>query len=766
MVALMAYAILLPRELFHDPASTVVYDRDHRLLGARIAADDQWRFPPCRTVPEKFTRALIAFEDRYFFLHPGVNPGSLLRAAWQNIQEGRIVSGGSTITMQVIRLSRKGKPRTVGEKLLEVILATRLELKYSKSSILAMYASYAPFGGNVVGLDAASWRYYGIPAEALSWAGAATLAVLPNNPALIHPGRNRELLRQKRDRLLDLLLDRGELDTLTWRLALAEELPGPPLPLPSKAPHVVDRMTATQPGTTAIITIDGYLQEHVNAIIARHSGRHGLNGIHNAAALVLSVPSGEVLAYTGNVPGKAHGNDVDVIRSIRSPGSLLKPVLFAAMLDDGAMLPGTLLPDIPTIISGYSPQNFSMTYEGAVPAFRALERSLNIPAVRMLREYQYDRFHALLTRMGITTLNRPPGHYGLSLILGGAGMTLWDICGLYAGMSRTLLYYLEYAGYAPRRNIHPPALLTDSAEIVSGPTGDPSLSAGAIYLTFEALLDVNRPEEESGWEYFTSARRIAWKTGTSFGFRDGWAVGTTPEYVVGVWVGNADGEGRTGLTGIETAAPIMFEIFGIMPPTGWFTPPYDELEKAAVCRNSGHIASPLCPEKDSILILRRGLNTAPCPYHKTVHLDKEARYRVSAGCESLADIHTEVWFILPPALEWYYKAKNPLYRELPPIRRDCQGSTEISMLGFIYPEPDSRIYIPVGIDGTPGEAVFEVAHREPGTRLYWHIDKEFTGTTRYYHRMAARPGKGDHTLRVVDEYGNQAAIRFRVESEK
>jgi penicillin-binding protein 1C len=755
-----------PALLFDDPSGTVLLDQHGELLGARIADDGQWRFPPSEQVPEKFHKAILLFEDRYFHYHPGVNPFSLVRATWQNIKSRSIVSGGSTLTMQVIRLSRKGKPRTITEKMLEMVLALKLEMRHSKQEILAMYAGHAPFGGNVVGLDAAAWRYFGLPAGSLSWAETAALAVLPNAPALIHPGRNRGLLLQKRDRLLLKLLNEDIIDSLTYRLSLQEPLPGAPVPLPRAAPHLLDRLSLDGPGKSILTSVDARLQEKVSEVVDRYSSSFSLNGVHNAAALVLRVGTGEALAYVGNVAGEGHANDVDIIHALRSPGSLLKPLLFAAMLEESSLLPNTLLPDIPTIISGYSPKNFDRKYEGAVPAKRALEKSLNVPAVKMLQEYTYERFYHLLEKMGITTLANPPDYYGLSLILGGAEMSLWEMCGMYASMSRILGHYYPHDGKYDKNDIHPPVCLKDplGPEPVFLP--QKPLSAASIYLTFEALLEVNRPEQEAGWEYFSSTRRIAWKTGTSFGFRDGWAIGTTPDYVVGVWVGNADGEGRPGLTGVTTAAPVMFEIFDALPSTGWYDKPYDELERAAVCRKSGHLKSEWCTEWDSLWICRQGLSTGPCPYHHLLHTDPLGKYRLNYDCARPGEMTARSWFVLPPVMEWYYKMTDPSYKELPPFKEGCQPDQDIPMMEFIYPENSSRIYIPVELDGTPGDAIFELAHRKHMKKVFWHLDEDYFATTLHSHQVAVRPGKGNHLLKVVDEDGYQAEVFFTVESDK
>ncbi|MDR2786512.1 MAG: penicillin-binding protein 1C, partial [Treponema sp.] len=513
---LLIFALSLPDPLFNAPYSPVLYGRKGELLGARVARDGQWRFPPGERVNEKFAGALLEYEDRRFRYHPGIDPAALCRALIQNIRAGRVVSGGSTLTMQTIRLSRQSSRREAGlpfrrtllEKAVEAVLALRLEIALSKDEILALYAAHAPFGGNVVGLEAASWRWFGRPADDLSWAEAATLAVLPNSPSLVHPGRNRELLREKRDALLDRLASRGRIDRETLDLARAEALPAEPLPLPQLAPHLLSRIIAERgvsgQGAPSRIdtTLDGAMQEQADRIMNRRAGRFAANGIMNGACLVMDTRSGEVRAYVGNVRS-AEAADVDIVSSPRSSGSILKPFLFAAMLDSGDILPSSLVSDIPTRVGSYSPENITRNYLGAVPAGAALARSLNIPAVRSLRRYGVGRFARLLRTLGVTTLFRPDDEYGLPLILGGAEVTLWDMAGLYAGLARTSL--LPFAGEsrffpaafypgsppeAPEKTAGTPADASARAvakTAANAPEGSRPCSPGAAWLTLEAL---------------------------------------------------------------------------------------------------------------------------------------------------------------------------------------------------------------------------------------------------------------------------------------
>jgi penicillin-binding protein 1C len=761
----LVYYLILPSKLFSDPFSTVLEDRQGKLLGALIAADGQWRFPEGEAVPEKFKEALIAFEDKRFYNHPGVDVLALGRALRQNFQVGKIISGGSTLTMQVIRLSRKNQSRTYFEKLVEMILATRLEWRYSKNEIINLYAAHAPFGGNVVGLEAACWRYFGRDASQMSWSEAALLAVLPNNPSLIHPGRNRDQLKAKRDRLLLKLLEKGKLDSLTWELSVAEPLPEHPLALPKAAPHLLQRLVKDGYDQQRVqSTLIECWQEQVSAVIARHHQLLKGNQVFNAAALVVEIKTGNVLAYVGNAPaGADHGEEVDVVMARRSTGSILKPFLYAALLDDGKLLPHMLVPDIPTVINGFAPKNFSKQYDGAVPAHQALIRSLNVPAVNELMEYRYERFYELLKNIGITTLHQPPDHYGLSLILGGAEGTLWDITGAYASLARTLNNYFESPGgnRYHRSDFHPPTYVP-LPDIPSGYRDEHSwLSAASIYLTFDALQEVYRPGEETGWKNFYSSKKIAWKTGTSHGLRDAWAVGVNGDYAVGVWAGNADGEGRPGLTGTESAAPIMFDIFSLLPGNTWFQLPRSEGVSIAVCKRSGMRATELC-EAEQQWVTEAALESMPCRYHKKVHLAMDMRHRVHSNCEAVSRIKTVSWFVLPPVQEYYYKSKNIGYQPLPPFRSDCANPATFPSMELIYPKADAKIFIPRELDGTLGSTLFEVAHRNNKASIYWHLDGDYISTTRGTHRLALNPPPGAHTLTLVDENGEVLERKFWV----
>lgn len=748
----LAYAFCLPRKLFDKPVCAVLDSGDGALMGARIAADGQWRFPAIDTVPDKFATAIITYEDKRFRRHHGVDPLAVGRAIRLNARSGEVRSGASTITMQVIRLSRGARKRSIGEKAIEAILATRLEMRCSKNKILALYASNAPFGGNVVGLEAAAWRYFGRPADELSWGESAMLAVLPNAPSLIHPGKNRERLLEKRNTLLDKLCEAGKIDADECALAKSEPLPEKPCPMPDIAYHYLESQRAAGGDRLYRSSLDYGLQMRSEEVLARHAQNFVTNEVYNIAAVILDVHTGEPLAYCGNVRGgvAGHGYDVDVVTAPRSSGSTLKPFLYAAMLDEGSILPRMLISDTPFHYKDFTPNNFSHTFDGAVPACDVIRRSLNVPSVRMLHEYGIENFITVLKELGLSTVNRGAETYGLSLILGGAEVTLRDIAGAYRRMALKLNDY---------SSPHPEA---SKAEAIP-------LSAGAIWCTFDVLSEVSRPEEEGDWQYFNSTRKVAWKTGTSYGNRDAWAVGTTPDYVVAVWVGNCDGVGRPLLTGVGYAAPVMFDLFSLLPSTGWFDCPEMDLEEVATCPESGHPISEIClmghpgAVADTVLAPATRRKPAVCPYHRIIHLSPDGSCRVDSDVCSVSEMQTVSWFVLPPAQEWYYMQSHSGYRQLPPLHPDCQGASGSGLLEIIYPQSGMVLSAPVALDSRSRGIVFSAAHGDPDATLYWHLDGDYLGLTAHgEHKVKAVPEPGPHTLTVTDPNGNNASVRFTV----
>jgi penicillin-binding protein 1C len=535
---------------------------------------------------------------------------------------------------------------------------------------------------------------------------------------------------------------------MDYDLALSENLPSVPLPLPQIAPHLVSYFYNKHKGEKWVSTIDKNLQLQVEDVLNRWQYEFSANDIHNIAALVIDVKTNQVIAYCGNTQFQENtfGNQVDIIQSNRSTGSILKPFLYCAMLQDGEILPNTLLPDIPVNINGFSPQNFSLQYEGAISASEAVNRSLNVPLVSMLRKYSVPKFYSFLKTNGIADLPQPSDHYGLSLILGGAEAKLGDVSGAYANMARILLgmtpaHYSLYIEEEPK-------------------TSNCTFERGAVYQVFNCLTEVNRPEQID-WKMLPSMQKIAWKTGTSYGFRDAWAVGITPRYVVGVWVGNASGEGRPNLTGAKTAGPVMFDIFDLLPSSRWFDAPSGEFIEVEICRQSGHLRGRFCNDIDTVLICNKGLHTAPCTYHISVNLTPDRRFRVYEHCAKTNASIQENWFIIPPAWAWYYQQRHPDYKSLPPLLPDC-GADGWHTMQFIYPQSNTTIYPQKQLDGSMGDITFELAHSNRRTTVFWHIDNEYITSTTDFHKLSVKLSVGNHTVTAVDSEGNSTSCRVVV----
>lgn len=743
----------MPCRLFSDVSySTVVEDRNGQLIGARISQDQQWRFPLQDSLPEKYVKCLVRFEDKGFYHHLGVSPSAIARAVKQNIEAGRIKSGASTITMQVARMDRK-KERTFGQKLIEAFEAIHIEAQYSKQEILQLYAAHAPYGGNVVGFPAGCWRYLGHNGSNLSWGEAATMAVLQNSPSMINLAKKRPLLMEKRNRLLKSLYESGDISKGDYELAIQEPLPSHPNKIPSAAPHLVEWYAKKNYGKYVRTTVDLNIQKDVEAIAKRRNEELRVRGTNDLAVVVIDVKSGEVIAYCGNAntDRQRAGVHVDVARSRRSSGSLLKPLLYCAALQDGYILPNTLLPDIPVNINGFRPHNYDMDFRGAVPASEALSKSLNVPNVMLLRDYGIDHFIEVLRRCGLRTINRGSDVYGLSLILGGAEVTLLDITRAYAKMGRNYEYSVTYRDNkfdnpGEVEGFEKSFFLTDKA---------------ALFHTIDAMKRVERADHLDIYKV-SGHREIAWKTGTSYGARDAWSVGFDNRYAVGVWAGNAEGNGVAEQTGVHTASPIMFDVFNLLTYSKkngqkWFSNlKVSDGVEIKICPQSGMIAGLECPNYITQVMPLNGFKSNVCKYHHVVKVSEDGNYRVNGIEESSVDL---TYFTLPANMEYYYKKSHPDYVTLPPYRNAFVGEKSKSSLGFIYPQNGSIVSC-VGKSSDKDKGVlFELAHKRPMTEVFWFIDGQYLSSTVGEHKLQIEMEEGKHKISVVDENGDKAEVR-------
>jgi penicillin-binding protein 1C len=763
MIVLIAFIFCLPNKLFNDPYSTVINDKHGNLLNAKIANDGQWRFPMSDSIPQRFEACLINFEDKRFHNHIGIDLLAIAEAAKVNFKSNKVKRGGSTLTMQLMRLSRKGKDRNAFNKIIEMTMALRFELSHSKKEIVNLYASHAPFGRNVVGLEAASWRYFGKKSSQLSWAESAVLAVLPNAPSLIHLSKNRDLLVKKRNRLLHSLLKENIITDEEYNLSLLESIPPAPLDLPSVTPHLMASLPKIDNSSKCITsTIDRSIQTMADQVLNMHYESNKQEEIANGAVLILDTQSGEVLAYIGNTD-QSNEKYVDMVMAKRSSGSILKPILFAAQQDAGQLTPHQLIHDIPVNLNGFTPQNFDRKYRGAVNADDALAQSLNVPFVLALKEYGVQKFIHDLQKLKISSINKSDSHYGLSLILGGAEVSLWEMCGAYAYMGRCLSNFKTHQGKYNYYDLHGPKIAIknlDGKKLSFEPT---VLSAGAIFTTFEALTKLQRPDEDGNWQYFNSSSKIAWKTGTSFGHKDAWAIGVTPKYTIGVWIGNASGEGRAGLTGATKAAPVLFDLFNRLRYCQWFEKPWDALQKTSICKHSGHLASPYCTDLDTSYIASSSQSHQLCPYHKNIFTNQQKTERIAPDCCQCEGLVSS-WFELPPTCAYYYKNHHPEYQNLPPYSHACNelNTQSNKPIDIIYPSPQAKVYLPKNMDNVKENLIVKATTMYLDTKLFWHIDDQYLGTTLGEHTLPMNSEIGEHKLSITDELGNRVVRRFWV----
>jgi penicillin-binding protein 1C len=548
--------------------STIVVDRDGKLLRAYLTTEGRWRLPATRNdVDPRFLEALLSYEDKRFYYHRGVDPLALMRAAYQLATQGHIVSGGSTITMQVARLMEPRAKRSVYAKLHEAVRALQLEWALSKDEILSLYLTLAPYGGNLEGIRAASLAYFGKEPRRLTLGETALLVALPQSPELRRPDRYPGAAKRARDRVLDRIAGRGLYSAAEIIHAKEEPVPNERKPMPLSAPHSADEATALSPKEKVLrLTIDGFLQRTLEKLARERA--QSLGPDLSVAIVVIDNASGEVLARVASPDyfDLRRAGQVDLTRAVRSPGSALKPFIYGIGFEDGLIHPETLIEDRPIHYGNYAPENFDLTYQGTVTVRRALQLSLNTPAVAVLDEVGPSRLIARLAQAGAPLVLPKSEAPGLALGLGGVGVRLMDLTMLYAGLARQgtvapLIEQLGQAPQAPKRLIEPVA----------------------AWYVGNVLLGTPPPENAAGG-------RIAFKTGTSYGYRDAWALGFDGKHTIGVWAGRPDGAPVVGLGGRVTAAPILFDAFARLGTT---RQPLPRAPKGVLIASSAKLPPPL-----------------------------------------------------------------------------------------------------------------------------------------------------------------------------
>jgi penicillin-binding protein 1C len=751
-----------PWESLRRPPAVIVEDRAGEPLRFFLPADQRWRFPvELADLPSELPRALVASEDRRFWDHPGVDPVAVARAAWSNLRSGEVVSGASTIPMQIARMAEPG-PRTLPSKIRESFRALQLERRFSKEELLEIYLNLTPYGGNVEGVGAAAWFYFGKDPDQLSLGEIALLTALPRSPVRYDPTLHPRTALAARDRVLHQLAGRGVFTSKEIEDALLQPLPSSRRKPSFAAPHFSEMVAAQVPSETRPrTTLDRGIQRIVEEAVRARIGELRDSGIGNAAVVVIENESRAVRALAGSAGflETYFDGQVNGVTARRSPGSTLKPFLYGMAMDQGRVVPATYLLDVPTDFSGYVPENYDDRYRGRVTVREALILSLNACSVRLLSEVGLSELHRLLLRGGLSTLDKGADHYGLPLILGAGEVTLLDLTNLYASLAEGGVHrpFRVLEKEAPKnRSVEP---ITSSARL---------LSPESARILTEILMDVRRPDFPEAWDLTVGVPAVAWKTGTSYGHRDAWAVGYSRRYTIGVWVGNFDGRPRQGIAGSQHAGPLLFDLFRAIEPGGDapVRPEGLNLDRIEVCADSHELPGPFCPRRIKVTYLPGRSRFASCALHQRVLVDSETGELLASGdCLRTRPHEFRLLTVHPPELIAWWRSQGTTVACLPPVSPECRGIPAGEPPKIV--SPDATTPYRLRRDASPEfQRIPLVAQASAGAnRLFWYQDGTLvatTSTTAPEPRFLS-PVRGEHRLVVTDDLGRTDGITYRVE---
>ncbi|GAA4442854.1 penicillin-binding protein 1C [Ravibacter arvi] len=720
-----------------------VKDRNGDLLHAFLSDDDKWRlYAELSEITPLLKRTFLRKEDKYFYYHPGINPLAVVRALAGNFSGARQRSGASTITMQVARMLER-RPRTYGSKLIEMWTALRLESSYSKDEILQMYFNLIPFGGNIEGIKAASVLYFGKPPQLLSLAEITALTVIPNNPEQLNPQRKKALLTE-RNKWLKRFEKEGLFSVPVIRDALQEPLVAYRREAPKKAPHLSLRLRRELPAESRIVTtLRQAVQSQAEALVENYVNRIRGMGIRNAAVLVLNNETMEVEGYVGSADfeNPVDGGQVDGVRAVRSPGSTLKPFVYAVAFDKGICIPKTVVNDVPSNFAGYQPENFDQKFKGPVTVEFALANSLNIPAVKVLNQLEVRTMVSQLTRAGFRTIEKQANDLGLSLVLGGCGTTLEEITRLYAVFARG-------GRYGPMN------LTMDAG---TGKSAMTLMSEEAAYMITQILSKSDRPDLPNNFDHTYRLPRIAWKTGTSYGKRDAWSIGYNRKYTIGVWVGNFSGAGVPELSGANIATPLLFELFNSIQynsPKDWFERP-DRLELRKVCSHSGAIPADGCTELVNGDAIEGISEFRRCEHLRWVFTDPDGTVSYCTYCLPAEGFEKRSYPNLAPELiAFYHKAKIP-YLKIPPHNRMCQRMAEDGPPVIVSPQEGSEYYLQ-GDGGSEIQLLSQASH--DAEYVTWFVNDRLLKKTDPVSPVFLVPPLGTVKISCVDSKGRNTDV--------
>lgn len=739
----------LPLDKLNLPSSQFVVDRNGKLLRAFTTPDEMWRIEGrFDELSPKLKLATLTYEDKWFYYHFGLNPVSIIQAAIANIKARRIISGASTITMQIARMMEP-KERTFRNKFIEAFRSLQLEFHYSKDELLTMYFNMAPYGGNIIGSAAASHLYFGKHQKNLSLGEATLLAAIPNSPTTLRPDVNPKMAKNARDKLLGILLKHGLINENELKEALREPLPNKRYPMPFVAPHFCRMLKNIHPHESSLVsTIDYKIQERSRRILREFLTPLRKKGISNASIVVMDTKSHEVLAMVGSYRFFDSVNDgqVNGATAPRSPGSTLKPFVYALALDRGIISPQIILSDVPVDYSGYQPVNYDNKYRGYVSAQEALARSLNVPAVNLCAELKDNSIYSFLKRSGISTLSRSKSYYGLQLILGGCEVTLLELTNLYAGLANLG----EFAPYKLR--------LTNS---ISNPGPDFSLVfQSACFILTEMLTEVRRPDLPTCWESSINLPKIAWKTGTSYGHKDAWSIGYSLKYTIGVWVGNFDATGAPDIVGAKVAAPILFALFNALTDpleNQWFVKP-DRVARRNVCALSGMPMSPYCESSKEELYIPGISPSKQCNIHKKFQIDRKTGKRLCSHCRIGREYREQIFEVYPPEIATWRRKNGHHVPSIPEHYPNCSKILAGNGPVIHSPSANCEYKIRQGIDAKYQKILLDASVSSGTKKIFWFLDNQLIASKKPTEKVFITPTVGKHRLVCMDDEGRSAEM--------
>jgi penicillin-binding protein 1C len=753
-LALLILAIyLVPMPAIERERSVTVELADGTVAHAFLTADEKWRLPvDLARVDPALVAALVALEDKRFGVHPGVDPLAIVRAAWSNLTSGRRVSGGSTLPMQLARMYEP-RPRTLRSKLVEVFRALQIGVRMEREAILGEYLSRAAYGRNLEGVESAAMAYFGHSAAHLTAVEIATLLAVPQGPARFAPSAaNAARLRARRDRILGKLV---AADVFRAADVVGQDAPPPDRlrPMPRLAPHASIWLRREHPGLATIrTTLDAGVQVVAERTLRGAAPALARAGIHGGAIVVVDHARREIVALVGSpdFADAEHGGQIAMFARPRSPGSTLKPFLYALAIDRGLALPGFLVADVPMSYGAYRPRNFDQTWSGLVTLREALARSLNQPFVELLDRLGVEAFVGELVRMGARSPTTAPGHYGLSLIAGGIELTPLELAAMYATLA-------EDGRYRPLRALRDDAAASAATTAI--------LTPSSSWLTREALSLRDRPDFPSRRLVRGLPADIHWKTGTSFGSRDAWAIGSGPRYTAVVWLGNVDQRASTELVGADAAGPILFDILeGIADRSRQASAvpkaPPAELAAVEVCAYSGHLPTAACRHRAEVLAPIHAVPPEPCPYHVELEVDTRSGRAVTPMCRAPGG-HTETrpFLVLPSGVVRWLEEQHRQVPEVPRFADGCAPGLG-DKPSIVTPAEGQVIVLIPGVPADHQQVPLQAETRS--SSLSWFVDGALISTAPASQRVFWSPVPGTHDVVAEDESGQKHRRRIEV----